>query len=59
MTQRTQTAVNAQEHVTARTDAAGRQTTSTYAANGIDLATRAVNGVALTVYRGYDAGLAR
>ena len=37
VTQRTQTVVNAQGQVTARTDAAGRETTYTYAANGIDL----------------------
>ena len=36
-TQRTLTTVNAQGQVTARTDAVGRQTTYTYAANGIDL----------------------
>jgi YD repeat-containing protein len=37
VTQRTRTTVNAQGHVTARIDAAGRETTYTYAPDGIDL----------------------
>ncbi len=59
-TQRTRTTVNAQGQVTARTDAVGRQTTYTYAANGIDLLeVRQTTGGAndlLASYGSYTAG---
>lgn len=59
VTQRTLTTVNAQGHVTARTDAVGRETTYSYAANGIDLLevrqTRPGGSDSLAQYASYTA----